>query len=53
MTLIIYMAYVFYVVVYRSADVAVCWTAEHVYGGVLLLMSYLYLKRANWQKKKV
>ncbi len=52
-TLVVYMAYVFYVVVYRSADVVVCWTAEHVYGGVLLLFSYWYLKRADWQKKKV
>ena len=51
--LVIYMAYVFYVVVYRSADVAVCWTSEHVYGGMLFLLSYLYLKKANWQKKRV
>jgi len=51
--LFIYMAYVFYVVVYRSADVAICWTSEHVYGGMLFILSYWYLKRANWQKKKV
>ena len=51
--LAVYTAYVFYVVVYRSADVAVCWTAEHVYGGGLFLLSFLYLRRANWQKKKV
>jgi putative MATE family efflux protein len=52
-TLVVYMAYVFYVVVYRNANVAVCWTAEHVYGGMLLLLSYIYLRRANWQTKKV
>ena len=51
--LFVYMAYVGYVVVYRSADVALCWTAEHVYGIVLFLLSYRYLKKANWQKKKI
>jgi len=51
--LVVYMAYVFYIVVYRSADVAICWTSEHVYGGMLFLLSFWYLKRANWQKKKI
>lgn len=51
--LIIYMSYVFYVVVYLKADVAVCWTTEHIYGGMLFLLSFWYLKKANWSKKKI
>ncbi|MDR0955421.1 MAG: MATE family efflux transporter [Rikenellaceae bacterium] len=52
-TLCIYMVFVGYVVVYKSANVAVCWSSEHVYGGFLFLFSYLYLKRAKWQTKEV
>jgi putative MATE family efflux protein len=52
-SLVVYMVYVFYVVVYKSADVAVCWTSEHVYGGMLLAISWWYLRKANWRAKKV
>ena len=34
-------------------DVAVCWTTEHLYGICILFLSYLYIKKGNWQKKQI
>ena len=51
--LIIYVIFVGYVAVVRRADVAVCWTSEHVYAICVLVFSYLYLKKAQWQSKKI
>ena len=52
-TLFIYILYTFYVVIYRRADVAVCWTTEHVYALIMLLLAGRYLRRADWQHKKI
>ncbi|MDR1883127.1 MAG: MATE family efflux transporter [Prevotella sp.] len=52
-TLIMYLIYMYWIVIYRSASVAVCWTVEYVYWGGLLLLSALYLKYAKWQNKTV
>lgn len=51
--LAVYMLYVYYVVDYLRADVAVCWTSEHAYSLVLLIFVYWYMKKANWQAKKI
>ena len=48
----VYMLYVFYVAYYRQADVAVCWTTEHVYN-TMLLFTYFYLWRGRWRQKVV
>lgn len=52
-TLLIYILYTLYVVIYLRADVAVCWTTEHVYAIVMLLLASRYLKKADWQHKKI
>lgn len=52
-TLTLYALYMVYVVMVLRADVAVCWTTEHVYGTVLLALSWLYLRRAGWQRKRI
>ena len=52
-TLLIYILYTLYVVIYLQADVAVCWTTEHVYAIVMLLLACRYLKKADWQHKKI
>ena len=52
-TLVFYAMYMVYVVIVLRADVAVCWTTEHVYGIVLLGLSWLYLRKARWQHKKI
>ena len=51
--LVVYVLFVGYVAVVRRADVAVCWTSEHVYALCVLLFSYVYLKKAKWQSKKI
>jgi putative MATE family efflux protein len=51
--LFVYTAYILYVVVYRRADVALCWTAEHVYGILMFVLAYWYLKRGKWQGRKI
>ena len=52
-SLSIYAIYMFFIVIVHKADVAVCWTTEHVYALVLLVLVAFYLKKANWQNKKI
>lgn len=51
--LAIYIAYTTYLILYLKVDVAWCWTTEHIYSIFILLFSYLYIKRGNWQKKQI
>lgn len=51
--LIVYTFYVLLVVLYLRANVAVCWTTEHVYALVMLVLAIRYLKKADWQQKKI
>jgi len=53
LTLALYTVYTFVIVFHFKADVAVCWTTEHVYSFVLLLLVVLYLKKANWRQKNI
>lgn len=50
-TISIYVVYVVVMVMYLQVDVAIAWTSEYIYGGMLLLLSYLYLKSGNWNKR--
>lgn len=52
-TLVIYAAYVCWVGLILKAPVAVCFTTEVLYYGLLLLTSVIYLKKANWQNKSI
>lgn len=52
-TLFFYMLFVGIVAFQWAAPVSICWISEHVYWGVLLLVSYIYLKKADWQSKKI
>ncbi|MBQ8521252.1 MAG: MATE family efflux transporter [Bacteroides sp.] len=52
-TLVIYAVYVCWVGLILKAPVAVCFTTEALYYGLLLLTSVIYLKKANWQNKKI
>ena len=51
--LAIYLIYITYMILYLRVDVAVCWTTEHLYGICILFLSYLYIKKGNWQKKQI
>ena len=47
-TMGVYILYVVVLVMYMKMNVSVAWTSEYVYGGLLLLLSFLYLKTRNW-----
>ena len=47
-TMGVYILYVVVLVMYMKMNVSVAWTSEYVYGGLLLLLSFLYLKTCNW-----
>ena len=51
--LIIYIIYCTIVIEHLKADIAICWTAEHVYAIVLLILSYAYMKSGRWKSRKI
>ena len=51
--LAIYVTYSAYFIMYLQMDVAFAWTTECVYGTFILLFCYWYMKKGNWQKKKI
>lgn len=52
-TLVIYVAYITYIILYLQVDVAICWTSEMIYAGFILIFSWLYIKKGNWQGRKI
>ncbi len=51
--LIIYMFYCYFIMHIVRADVAVCWTAEHIYGGAMSLLCGWYLLKGRWKNRKI
>ena len=51
--LFVYMVYCAVIIGWLKLDVAICWTAEHVYAGMLLICSYIYMKSGRWKNRKV
>lgn len=52
-TLVFYVVYMLFVGTILRAPVEICFTTEVVYYSLLLLASYVYLKKAKWQNKKI
>ena len=52
-SLIVYMAYCTLIIGYLKLNVAICWTAEYVYGGVLLVLSWWYLRSGRWKNRSI
>lgn len=52
-TLVIYVVYSYFIIVYLKLDVAYCWTNEHVYALFILLFSYYYMRNGNWRDTKI
>ena len=52
-SLAVYMTYCTVVIGWLKPDVAVCWTAEYVYGGVLLMCSWWYLRSGRWKNRSI
>ncbi len=48
-----YLTYVYVLINFFNADVALVWTSELLYGIVLSVLSWLYLKKGNWASGKV
>ena len=51
--LVIYTAYCTVIVGILKLNVAVCWTAEHVYAGILLLCSWWYMRSGRWKNRQI
>ncbi len=51
--LVIHTLYCTIIVGILKFDVAVCWSAEHVYALALLVFCYFYLKSGRWKNRKV
>ncbi len=52
-TLVAYMLALWVIVVQMQASVAVCWSVEFIYWGILMVLSFAYLRWGNWQKKVI
>ena len=51
--LVAYMIYCTVIIGILKLDVAVCWTAEHVYSGMLLILGWWYLRSGRWKNKVI
>lgn len=51
--LAIYLVYCTAVVIILKADIAVCWTAEHVYATAMLVLCGSYLRSGKWKGKRI
>ena len=51
--LAVYMIYCTVIIRIMKLDVAICWTAEHVYSGVLLICSWWYIRSGRWKNRKI
>ena len=51
--LFVYMVYCAVIIGWLKLDVAICWTAEHVYAGMLLICSWIYMKSGRWKNRKI
>ena len=51
--LAVYMIYCTIIVEWLKLDVAICWTAEFVYAGMLLLCSWLYMRSGHWKNRQI
>lgn len=52
MSIAVYVLYTYYVACYLKADVAVCWTTDHVYF-LMMFSSYIYMVKGNWRNKQI
>jgi putative MATE family efflux protein len=51
--LFVYMVYCAVIIGWLKLDVAICWTAEHIYAGMLLICSRIYMKSGRWKNRKI
>lgn len=51
-SIFVYVLFAWWVGIWFRADVAVCWTTEHVYD-IMILTSFFYIWKGNWRNKKL
>lgn len=51
--LVIYLVYSFSILKFFNANVTQLWTAEFVYGSLLIILSYFYLRSGKWKGSKI
>ena len=51
--LIIYLIYCTVIIGWMKVDVSICWTAEFVYGGMLMICSWCYIRSGRWKNKQI
>lgn len=51
--LFVYMVYCAVIIGWLKLDVAICWTAEHVYAGTLLICSWIYMRSGRWKNRSI
>ena len=51
--LVVYVCYCTLVCTIIKADIAICWTAEHIYALTMLILCGLYLRSGRWKGKKI
>lgn len=52
-SLTIYTAYITWTILFLRLDVALCWSADIVYGVFILLFCYLYIKYGKWVGRQI
>jgi putative MATE family efflux protein len=52
-TLTVYTVYVWWIVWHLRSAVALAWTSEHLYWGIIALFSLFYLRGGTWKKKQI
>jgi Na+-driven multidrug efflux pump len=52
-TLVFYMAYMWFIIIFLRASVAAAWTTEHVYWFFLITLSFVYLRSGKWKNRKI
>ena len=52
-SLVIYTAYITWIILFLRLDVALCWSADLIYGVFILLFCWLYIKYGKWVGKQI
>ena len=53
LVLSVYIVYITYIIWYLRVNVAICWTTEHLYATLTLVLCWWYIKKGNWKHKKI
>lgn len=52
-SLLFYVSYMWFIIVYLRSSVAVAWTTEHVYWVLLTVLPLIYLRSGKWKERNI